>query len=169
MALGLACSIQKAGTTRWITDPSNDKVVNVARGIGSYSREFLLPSGLGAGKYHVSWGLLSPDFTTAYDFEVSSNALTITIPPPAEDQSDNSESFSVQVAAFKQLEEAKSLYENLLYKGYKAKIEPPASEEEGWYRVIVGKFRTREDAVALAEELHVREKLSYVIVQNDKP
>jgi len=77
MALALGCSIQKAGTTTWINDPSNDKVVNVSPGSGNYSREFVLLSTLISGKYNVAWGLWNSSFTTSYDYKQSNDALII--------------------------------------------------------------------------------------------
>lgn len=75
--VGLGCSIQKEGTTNWISDPNNDKVVNVAPGTGDYSREFALPAGLSSGNYKVAWKLWNSDFSIVYDSEQSSNALII--------------------------------------------------------------------------------------------
>ncbi len=90
-SLGLACSIQKAGANTWIGDPGNDRVINAGQGTSMHSREFALPPTLSPGKYNVGWGLWSRDFTTAYDFKASNNALTISARSGAEDQSSSSQ------------------------------------------------------------------------------
>jgi WD40 repeat protein len=81
ISVGLGCSIQKADTTTWISDPSNDKVVNVSPGSGNYSRVFVLPPNLNPGEYKVAWGLWNSDFTIAYDYKESPDALTVVAKP----------------------------------------------------------------------------------------
>jgi hypothetical protein len=87
----------------------------------------------------------------------------------AGDQSDVSEFFSIQVAAFKDSEKAKEFHQDLLSKAYPARIEYPKSEEEGWYRILVGKFQSKQDAVPLAERLSKQEELTYIIVHCPSP
>ncbi len=164
MALRLACSIQRVGTGGWIELHSNDAVVNVTPGVDNYSAEFVLPRRLSPGEYHVGWGIWNSDFTIAYDFRVSNNALTVLRSSTDEGES-GSEHFSIQVAAFRDLGEAKKLHERLQDKGYTAAIENPPTGGR-WYRVLVGEFRAREDAISFAEELHEQERLSYVIVRS---
>jgi len=77
ISAALGCSIQKSGTTNWISDPNNDKVVDVVPGSDDYSREFVLPSTLDPGKYNVAWGLWNSDFTTKYDYKQSDNYLSV--------------------------------------------------------------------------------------------
>lgn len=85
IAVGLGCSIQKSGTTIWISDPNNDKVVNVVPGAGNYSRDFVLPSTLSSGNYKVAWRLWSSDFASTYNYKESTDALTV-VPKPQEIQ-----------------------------------------------------------------------------------
>jgi TM2 domain-containing membrane protein YozV len=76
--------------------------------------------------------------------------------------------FSIQVAAFKQLSDAKKLLDELLYKGYSARIESPDSQHSDWYRVLIGKFYIRQDAIKLAKEISEQEKLFYIIVHRSE-
>ena len=82
----------------------------------------------------------------------------------AENQSDGLDSFSIQVAAFKNQEAAEELRNELLNKGYAARVEYPTSAKEKFYRVLIGKFQTKQEATTLAEELRGREGHSYMIV-----
>jgi hypothetical protein len=79
-----------------------------------------------------------------------------------------SEYFSVQVAAFKDFERANEIHHELLLKGYMVRIEHSKPPEESWYRVFVGEFRSREEAVSFAEGLSQKEELSYIIVRHRK-
>lgn len=101
-------------------------------------------------------------------------------PPPAEEdakaeasldtpeivQTDFPEFFSIQVGAFRieSLDEAEKLRGELSNKGYQARTEDPELTKDGWYRVLIGKFRTNQEATAFAEELHRKENLDYIIV-----
>ena len=87
----------------------------------------------------------------------------------AGDQSDVSEFFCIQVAAFKDSEKAKELHRDLLSKAYPARIEYPKSKEEGWHRILVGKFETEQKATPIAERLHEQEGLSCIIVRRSFP
>ena len=78
----------------------------------------------------------------------------------SEDQFLDSEFFSVQVGAFRHSEQAKSLHDELLRKGYPVRIE----QSKEWHRVLVGKFRSEQEAISFAGKLSEQEGLSYMIV-----
>ena len=84
-------------------------------------------------------------------------------------QSDNSIYFSVQVAAFRELERAEAVYRDLLSKGYTVRIGQFISADELWHRVIVGKFPTEQDAMSFTETLHERERFSDMVVRRWTP
>jgi hypothetical protein len=101
-------------------------------------------------------------------------------PPPAEEdvkteappdsletvQPDLPEFFSIQVGAFRveSLGEAEELRDEMSSKGYQARVEDPKLTKDGWHRVLIGKFRTNQEATAFAEQLRRKENLSYIIV-----
>ena len=93
-------------------------------------------------------------------------------PPSAEEdvkaevQPDLPEFFSIQVGAFRveSLGEAEKLRNEMSSKGYQARVEDPELTKDGWYRVLIGKFPTNQEATEFAEELHRKENLSYIIV-----
>ncbi len=96
-------------------------------------------------------------------------------PPPEEEASPDSlkpvqpdlpEFFSIQVGAFRveSLKEAEKLRDELSNKRYPARVEDPELTKDGWYRVLVGKFPTEQEATEVAEELRRKENLSYIIV-----
>jgi len=101
-------------------------------------------------------------------------------PPPSEEeaktetlldtpeivQPDLPEFFSIQVGAFRieSIGEAEKLRDEMSRKGYPARVEDPKLTKDGWHRVLIGKFRTEQEATAFAEELRRKEKLSYIIV-----
>ena len=76
------------------------------------------------------------------------------------------EFFSIQVGAFRveSIGEAEKLRDEMSKKGYQARVEDPKLTKDGWYRVLVGKFRTDQEATAFAEQLRRKENLSYIIV-----
>jgi len=77
---------------------------------------------------------------------------------------DDSGFFSIQAATFRQLKNAEKLRDELLYKGYPARIEDSSSEDRKWYRVLVGRYQTRGDSLSVAKELRERERIFYMIV-----
>lgn len=80
------------------------------------------------------------------------------------DQFDGSDFFSIQAGNFRDLENAENLRDELLYKGYLARIEDLTSTDGRWYRVLIGKYQKKADAITIAEELREREKILYMIV-----
>jgi hypothetical protein len=79
-------------------------------------------------------------------------------------QSDSLVFFSVQVGAFKDPGRAEEVYHDLLYKGYTVKIEGPTSPDEGWHRVLVGRFRVEEDAISYMEKLREQGDFSDMVI-----
>lgn len=90
------------------------------------------------------------------------------VPPDSQEivQPDLPEFFSIQVGAFRaeSLDEAEELRDELSNKGYQARVEDPELTKDGWYRVLIGKFRTDQEATEFAKELRRKENLPYVIV-----
>ncbi len=164
MTVRLGCSIQKMGTTRWMSDPDNDKIVSVSPGKSEYSREFLLPSTLNSGKYHLSLALWDQALNTVYDYKSFSNDLTIAVFSSDEARSDISRFFSIQVAAFKNRENAEELYSELLSKQYPVRIEYSGSVRKNWHLVLIGKFFSKQDAILFAKQFRKREGISYIII-----
>lgn len=156
----LGCSIQKAGSAEWISDPDNDRMVIVSSGSDEYSREFSLPSILNSGEYNVALALWNQDLTVAYDHKLFSNDLTITTPPSDKDRSDVTRFFSVRVAAFKNRKNAEELCSKLLSKQYPARIEQSATGK--WYFVLIGEFVSKQDAISFAKRSQSREGMTCV-------
>lgn len=163
-ALGLGFSIQRANTHGWLSDPANDKVVNVSIGSGKYYRNFVIPGTLRSGEYNVVCGLWNTDYTVKLYSRQSDSALNIVTSPAAEDRDYGSDLFSVQVATFRKAENAEKLYDKLLSKGYPARIEYPRSPGKGFHVVLVGDSYNRQSAVRAAKELRDREGFSDVVV-----
>ena len=86
----------------------------------------------------------------------------------AETQFDNSDFFSVQVAAFRDSGKAESTCNELLLKGYSARIEYSESSGGNWYRVLIGRFHSEQEAISFAEKLYQEEELPYMIVHRPK-
>lgn len=63
-----------------------------------------------------------------------------------------SETYSVQIGAFKRRQEADDRVRDLRAKGFDSKVFPPESSG-GFYRVKIDKFSTRDEAVATAQRL----------------
>jgi hypothetical protein len=82
----------------------------------------------------------------------------------SQDMAGNSGFFSIQAATFRELENAEKLRDELLYKGYPARIEDSSSGDKKWYRVLVGRYQTRSDSLSVAKELRERERIFYMIV-----
>lgn len=70
------------------------------------------------------------------------------------------ETYSVQVAAFKDKGSAESMVEKLKDKGYKPYVqEATFSGKEAWYRVRLGPFPTKEEAERVAKKFQEKEKI----------
>ena len=64
------------------------------------------------------------------------------------------ELFSVSVASYHSLSEAKAVFLDLVEKGYDATIYPYMdSQNRSWYRVTLGAFSLRKEAIQYAERL----------------
>lgn len=61
--------------------------------------------------------------------------------------------YSVQVSAFTQRAQGEALVADLRRRGYNAYLEPPAGPQDEYYRVKVGRMRSRQEAAALADRL----------------
>lgn len=78
------------------------------------------------------------------------------VPAPGKDpgsmSSPGKEAFSIQVGALKTEEEARKVIVRLESRGYTGILDKPTSEKDPFYRVRVGNYATREEALR-AEEL----------------
>lgn len=73
--------------------------------------------------------------------------------------------FSVQVAAFKDLETAEDMAQRLRRKGYDAYIATSEISEKGaWHRVKVGHFETEERAKAFVSKIHKAEGIKGALI-----
>jgi hypothetical protein len=83
-------------------------------------------------------------------------------PTTALPQSDPSGAgFAVQVAAYRDKKEADTLAKQLVAKGYPAFVmEPAKGAPMAYFRVRVGKFKTRQDAEAVSAKLQSAEQLT---------
>jgi cell division septation protein DedD len=69
--------------------------------------------------------------------------------------------FAVQVAAYRDKKEADTLAKQLVAKGYPAFVmEPAKGAPMAYFRVRVGKFKTRQDAEAVSAKLQSAEQLT---------
>ena len=94
---------------------------------------------------------------------------------PDSDDSDNaqvgskstvSERFVVQAAAFKDMEKAEKMYRDLQARNYTVRIEHPKPTEEDWYRVLVGEFSDKQEAIVFMEKLRKREGFSNMLIRS---
>jgi cell division protein FtsN len=69
-------------------------------------------------------------------------------------------SYTVQVSALKNMDEASSLKSRLEGKGYKSYITTYETTNAKWFRVRVGQFNTKEEAEAVAKKLKAKENLA---------
>ena len=92
------------------------------------------------------------------------NARPSSVPAPAAAMQASDPSgpgFSVQVAAYRDRGEADSLAKRLTDKGYPAFVLAPVKgTSTAYFRVRVGKYKTRKDAEAVEARLQTAEKLS---------
>ena len=74
------------------------------------------------------------------------------------------ETFSIQVAAFKNYEGAVETYNLLTARGYPTIIDYQASSTDNLYRVLVGNFKTEREARTFADRINRLIGLNYIIV-----
>jgi len=87
---------------------------------------------------------------------------------PAPDQTPlNGSGYTVRVGAFKDKALALSLTTQLREKGYSAIMSP--SQDKQFYRVKVGAFSTKKEAIAYASILEKKEKLPTFVTQINQP
>lgn len=84
--------------------------------------------------------------------------------PPA------SGSYALMVASMRRQENAVALLERLKKKGHKASMERIAvSDQDVWYRVILGGFETRQKALEYAARLNKEEQLQAIVIRREAP
>jgi cell division protein FtsN len=72
--------------------------------------------------------------------------------------------YSVQVGSFRVAEQAETLRQRLLRKGYDVRVRLSMVPGQGaWYRVRVGQFPTREAAEGVARRLHAQEQIPVMV------
>lgn len=108
----------------------------------------------------------SPLSTEKTEPSLQTNAPTapvpeVTVEPPAVDSADT---YTLQVAAFREKERAQRLLRDLEEKGYKPYIvATDNSRNESWYLVRIGRFRNAETARQYAQNLEAKEKISALV------
>ncbi len=82
--------------------------------------------------------------------------------PPA------SGSYALMVASMRRQENAVALLDRLKKKGHKASMERIAvSDQDVWYRVILGGFETRQKALEYAARLNKEEQLQAIVIRRE--
>ena len=72
--------------------------------------------------------------------------------------------YSVQVGSFRVAEQAETLQQRLVRKGYDVRVRLSMVPGQGaWYRVRVGQFPTREAAEGVARRLHAQEQIPVMV------
>jgi cell division protein FtsN len=72
--------------------------------------------------------------------------------------------YSVQVGSFRVAEQAETLRQRLVRKGYDARVRLSMVPGQGaWYRVRVGQFSTRVAAEGVAQRLHSQERIPVMV------
>ena len=77
--------------------------------------------------------------------------------------------FTIQVAAIRDETRARELESRLNRKGYSAYTIKTDLEDKGvWFRVRVGRFATREEALSAAEKIEADERLDTLVVRTPR-
>ena len=77
-------------------------------------------------------------------------------------------SYALMVASMRRQENALALLDRLKKKGHKAAMERVAvSDQDVWYRVILGGFDTRQKALEYAARLNKEEKLEAIVIRRE--
>ena len=95
----------------------------------------------------------------------SQKTAEIEVDMETDSPSESSNFFSIQVAAFSDVEGAEVTRRDLASKGYTVRIGQSVSGDGIWYRVLVGQFSNEQDAIAFMEKLRQREGLSDMLVR----
>lgn len=75
--------------------------------------------------------------------------------------------FTIQIGSFKKESEARSFESKLIKKGFDAYvIMLNASENDIWYRVRIGSFKNREDAIQVIEKIEKNEGMKAFVTEN---
>jgi cell division septation protein DedD len=74
--------------------------------------------------------------------------------------------YTIQVSAFRSLEQASELKGRLSKKGYGAYVQSVELNDKGtWHRVRIGNYQNREGAERIASDLRTREHLPAVVTR----
>jgi cell division protein FtsN len=98
----------------------------------------------------------------------SSPASATAVTPPSSDAAPKSSPaeplYSVQVGSFRVAEQAETLRQRLVRKGYDVRVRLSMVPGQGaWYRVRVGQFSTRAAAEGVARRLHSQERIPVMV------
>lgn len=130
--------------------------------------ESVSPNGFGGSNAAVIEGQLLASFTGG----APGNALTNSVDSgiTREPQTKSGGGFTVQVASYRDREDAEELAQGLTRKGYQAFVAGAVVPGKGrWYRVRVGRFGTRKEAASFGESLMRKEpSLKSVYVAEDE-
>ena len=91
--------------------------------------------------------------------EAATPAATETAPTPGKPF------YSIQVGSFRSAEQAHSLREQLLKKGYEARVGLAMAQGAAWYRVRVGRYAERGAADRTAQRLRDSEKVKVLVLR----
>ena len=86
----------------------------------------------------------------------------------ADFENEGVEAFYIQVAAFRYSENAQKCRLELLSRGYRARIESPKANVDGFHRVLVGAFLDEQEVISFAEKLYEQEGLLYMVIHRSK-
>ncbi|ROQ92211.1 SPOR domain-containing protein [Desulfosoma caldarium] len=82
--------------------------------------------------------------------------------------STSTEAYTLMVASMRREENATALVERLKKKGHKAAVEKIAlSDQDVWYRVILGSFDSRQKALEYAARLNKEENLQAIVIRRE--
>ena len=73
--------------------------------------------------------------------------------------------YSIQVGSFRSAEQAHSLREQLLKKGYEARVGLAMAQGAAWYRVRVGRYADRGAADRTAQRLRDNERVKVLVLR----
>ncbi|MEW6053980.1 MAG: SPOR domain-containing protein [Nitrospirota bacterium] len=87
-------------------------------------------------------------------------------PAPAQGENQDQENYSVQIGAFRKVENALFISREFQEKGYVSRISEKHTVNGTLFRVLVGKFRSRSEAAKLVQEIESREHINAIIAMH---
>lgn len=87
-------------------------------------------------------------------------------PAPARRENRDQEDYSVQIGAFRKVENALAIFREFQEKGYDSRISESHTVKGTLFRVLVGKFRSRSEAAKLVQAIESREHINAIIAMH---